>query len=216
MTSNELINTNENDTQMIFSNEDDMQIISSNSNNIPITLSYEEGKEKNIEENQKYKRNKKRKKHKKLTFLENTNSYIPSGNITFLIAFFLPLLAMIAVYFVKGIYPFGDECYLRSDMYHQYAPFFSELWDKIRNQGSFTYSWDIGAGVNFTALYAYYLASPANWFIALFPQDTIIEVMDYMIIIKMAAASVSMTYYLSKHFKNKSCSLSLIGIHSSY
>ena len=34
-------------------------------------------------------------------------------------------------------------------MYHQYAPFYSELWNKIRNGESLTYSWDIGMGTNF-------------------------------------------------------------------
>lgn len=85
-------------------------------------------------------------------------------------AFIVPLIIMLAIYIMRGIYPFGDSVYLRSDMYHQYAPFFSNLWDKIRNGGSLQYSWDIGMGSNFLALYGYYLSSPINWFIALFPK----------------------------------------------
>ena len=71
-------------------------------------------------------------------------------------------------------------------MYHQYAPFFSELWYKIRNAESLTYSWDIGMGTNFTSLYAYYLASPANWIIVLFPQKYMIEIMNTLIILKLS------------------------------
>ena len=71
----------------------------------------------------------------------------------YFISFFLPLIIMIAIFAVRGIYPFGDNVYLRSDMYHQYCPFFSELWDKIRNGGSLFYSWEIGLGSNFSALY---------------------------------------------------------------
>ena len=67
----------------------------------------------------------------------------------YFISFFLPLIIMIAIFAVRGIYPFGDNVYLRSDMYHQYCPFFSELWDKIRNGGSLFYSWEIGLGSNF-------------------------------------------------------------------
>ena len=70
----------------------------------------------------------------------------------YFISFFLPLIIMIAIFAVRGIYPFGDNVYLRSDMYHQYCPFFSELWDKIRNGGSLFYSWEIGLGSNFSAL----------------------------------------------------------------
>ena len=106
-------------------------------------------------------------RHKFSLFYEQTGN-IPCGNIVYIIAFFIPVIIFTALYFAREIFPFGNNCYLRSDMYHQYAPFFSELWYKIRNAESLTYSWDIGMGTNFTSLYAYYLASPANWIIVLF------------------------------------------------
>ena len=77
-----------------------------------------------------------------------------------LIAFFVPVLVMICIFVQRGIFPFGERCFLRTDMYHQYAPFFSEFQYKLRTGGSLLYSWDVGMGVNFAALYAYYLASP--------------------------------------------------------
>ena len=40
-------------------------------------------------------------------------------------AFFVPVVAMIIIFAQRGIFPFGEECFLRTDMYHQYAPFFS-------------------------------------------------------------------------------------------
>ena len=136
---------------------------------------------------------------------------VPSGNITYIIAFIIPLIIFTVLYYLRDIFPFGENCYLRSDMYHQYAPFFSELWDKLRNGGSLTYSWDIGMGTNFTSLYAYYLASPSNWIIALFPQKHIIEVMNAIIILKLAGSSLTICYYLSKHFNTKKCSIALFG-----
>lgn len=39
-------------------------------------------------------------------------------------AFFVPVVAMIIIFAQRGIFPFGEECFLRTDMYHQYAPFF--------------------------------------------------------------------------------------------
>lgn len=152
-----------------------------------------------------------KKKHQ-FTLLDEHSGSIPSGNITYIIAFVLPLVMMIALYYTRKIFPFGEECYLRSDMYHQYAPFFSELWNKIRNGESLTYSWNIGMGVNFTSLYAYYLASPSNWFIALFPQKNMIEIMNSLIILKISLASLSITYYITKHFKTKTCLAALFGV----
>ncbi len=145
-------------------------------------------------------------------FDEDSKAGIPQGNIAFVIAFVVPLIMFIALYYVREIFPFGSNCYLRSDMYHQYAPFFSEFWYKLRNGGSLTYSWDIGMGTNFTALYAYYLASPVNWLIFLFPQKYMIEIMNVLIILKLSAASVAFSYYLSKHFHTKSCMIALFGM----
>ena len=90
-------------------------------------------------------------------------------------AFFVPIAVMIIIFAQRGIFPFGEECFLRTDMYHQYAPFFSEFQHKLTNGGSLLYSWDIGMGVNFSALYAYYLASPVNWLLFLCPDGLIIE-----------------------------------------
>lgn len=151
------------------------------------------------------------KKNFRFSLLENENSSIPSGNITFIMAFIIPVIIFCALYYVRDIFPFGTNCYLRSDMYHQYAPFFSEFWNKIRSGESLTYSWDIGMGTNFTSLYAYYLASPANWLIALFPQRYMIEIMNVMIILKLSAASSSFAYYIAKHFHTKNCAIALFG-----
>lgn len=136
---------------------------------------------------------------------------IPHGNITYVIAFAIPLIMFIALYYARNIFPFGNNCYLRSDMYHQYAPFFSEFWNKLAHGQSLTYSWDIGMGTNFTALYAYYLASPINWLIVLFPQKYIIEIMNVLIILKLSGASAAFTYYIVKHFHTKSCLIALFG-----
>ena len=152
-------------------------------------------------------------KHKRhFTLFDKTDSSIPGGGITYIIAFVIPLIIMTALYIAREIYPFGNNCYLRSDMYHQYAPFFSELWNKLRHGESLTYSWDIGMGTNFTALYAYYLASPSNWFIALFPQKYIIEIMNVIIILKLCLSSLTFTYYISKHFNTRKCTIALFGM----
>lgn len=152
-------------------------------------------------------------KHKRhFTLFDKTDSSIPGGGITYIIAFVIPLIIMTALYIAREIYPFGNNCYLRSDMYHQYAPFFSELWNKLRHGESLTYSWDIGMGTNFTALYAYYLASPSNWFIVLFPQKYMIEIMNVIIILKLCLSSLTFTYYISKHFNSRKCTIALFGM----
>lgn len=135
-----------------------------------------------------------------------------SGRIVYVLSFIIPLVVLIAIYFAREIFPFGDNCYLRSDMYHQYLPFYSELWNKLRSHGSLTYSFNIGLGVNFTALYAYYLSSPFNWFIFIFPHKYLIEVMNALIILKLSLASVTFTYYICQRFKTQNIYVAVFGM----
>ena len=134
------------------------------------------------------------------------------GKPVFVFAFAVPIIVMIAIYALRGIFPFGEECYLRSDMYHQYCPFFAELWEKIRNGGSLEYSWDIGMGSNFISIYGYYLSSPINWLIALFPKDWMIEMMNIIILLKTGFASLTFAYYLCAHHKKTHLMAACMGI----
>ncbi len=125
----------------------------------------------------------------------------PSDSL--IVAFFLPVAVLLILFAQKGIFPFGEECFLRTDMYHQYAPFFSEFQYKLKHGGSLLYSWDIGMGVNFSALYAYYLASPVNWLIILCPKKFIIEFMTILVVLKTGLCGVTFTWYLNHHFAKK-------------
>ena len=127
-------------------------------------------------------------------------------------AFFVPVAVLIILFAQRGIFPFGEECFLRTDMYHQYAPFFSEFQYKLKQGGSLLYSWDIGMGVNFSALYAYYLASPVNWLIILCPKKFIIEFMTILITIKTGICGVTFTWYLNRHFEKKHFIAGVFGI----
>lgn len=118
-----------------------------------------------------------------------------------IIAFLIPVVVLFILYVGRGIYPYGTNMYLRSDMYHQYAPFMKEFQRNLQEGGSLLYSWNIGLGTNFASTYAYYLASPANWLVALFPNTLIPEFMNIMIILKSGLMSAVFTYYLIRKFK---------------
>ncbi len=127
-------------------------------------------------------------------------------------AFVVPVIIMLIIFAQRGIFPFGDESFLRTDMYHQYAPFFSEFRDKLTRGGSLLYSWDVGMGVNFSALYAYYLASPLNWLLVLCPKGLVIEFMTYMIVLKIGLCGLSMAWYLRKHCRTSDFGIAFFGI----
>lgn len=125
-------------------------------------------------------------------------------NCVYILGFLIPFVILGLIFISNGIFPFGDNIYLRSDMYHQYAPFYKELYRNLVEGGSMTFSWEIGMGVNFSAIYSYYLASPINLLLGLVPEGSILIVMDLLILLKTALAGFACTYYLSKHFQTKS------------
>ena len=120
--------------------------------------------------------------------------------IPLIAAALVPFVIMVIICIGHGIWPFGDRCMLHIDMYHQYCPFFAELAEKLRTGGSLFYSWKIGLGADFVSLYAYYLASPFNWFLLLCPRGAVIEFMTVLVLIKTSIAGFSFAYFLRAHF----------------
>ena len=97
----------------------------------------------------------------------------------YIAAFFVPVVIMIIIFAQRGIFPFGEESFLRTDMYHQYAPFFSEFRHKLAEGGSLLYS-------------------PLNWLLILCPGKYVIEFMTAAIVLKIGLAGLSFTCYLRK------------------
>lgn len=120
--------------------------------------------------------------------------------IALILSFVLPVVIMLSIFLVKGIYPFGDRSFLYSDMYHQYMPFFSEFLRKIRAGEGLSYSYNVGMGSNFLALYVYYLASPLHWLAFLFPEGLLMEFMSYLVVMKIGLAGLTFFLYLKNHF----------------
>lgn len=121
----------------------------------------------------------------------------------FLLSFIIPVILMLGIFIVRGIFPFGNNSFMFSDMYHQYIPFLTEFWHKLHNQESLAYSWYAGLGSNFVAIYGYYLASPLNWLVYFCPENLIIEFMTYFIVIKIGLCGLTFSYYLSKRFETR-------------
>ncbi|MBE5890935.1 MAG: hypothetical protein E7282_08205 [Lachnospiraceae bacterium] len=117
-----------------------------------------------------------------------------------LFAFLIPFLAVVVICIGNRVYPFGNQCMLHIDMYHQYCPFFTEFLEKLKNGQSLFYTWNLGLGSDYVSLYAYYLASPFNWFLILLPKSFVIEFMELTIIIKIGLCGLFMYKFLGYHF----------------
>lgn len=114
------------------------------------------------------------------------------------LAMLLPLTAILIAYIVMDVSLSGNQATMIIDSYHQYVPFFSEFHDKIWHGESFLYSWHGSLGFNFIAVQAYYLASPLNFLIALFPASMMIEAFETLIVLKICLSGWTAYRYLRR------------------
>ena len=127
-------------------------------------------------------------KDKNIRWSKKTRFYM----LTFLVPFFILLICCI----LFEVEPFGDFSLVIIDGLHQYMPFFSAYQEKLQHGQSLFYSFQSGLGINFMALWAYYLASPLNLIIIFFPQKYLNGVVSMLIITKISLASLTMAIYL--------------------
>ncbi len=124
-------------------------------------------------------------------------------------AFLLPLGIAFLLCIRNGVYPFGENCILHVDMYHQYEPFFTEFMDKLKHGDSLMYSFRLGLGSDFVSLLAYYLASPLNWLLIFCPAGSVIEFMTALILLKIGLCGLTFAVYLGNRFQTSDPAVSV-------
>lgn len=119
-----------------------------------------------------------------------------ADNYIMLICFIIPAVFMAVLWVVAEIGPFGGHSLTMVDSLHQYLPFFSDYHDKLTNEGSLFYTWDIGMGSNLLDIIAYYMACPLNFIIVLFDREHLYIAMCLLISVKVALSGLTMASYL--------------------
>ncbi len=117
-------------------------------------------------------------------------------NRSLFLSFLFSALIISAAFFSRAVFPFGDRNILTIDLYHQYAPFMVELREKLVSFGSPFYTWNGGLGTNFWSLFAYYLASPLNIILVLFPAGFVTEAIFLLVVGKLGLAATAFAAFL--------------------
>ena len=112
------------------------------------------------------------------------------------LAFILPMVILGVAFALHEVYPFGDRQLLVTDYWHQYYPFLRDHWTRLREGGSLLWSWNAGGGHDYLAHFAYYLSSPLNFLIVLFPQSALREVLMVFTLLKTGFAGLFMSFFL--------------------
>lgn len=118
-------------------------------------------------------------------------------------AFLAPFFILEGIAVVMGVQPFGDNSFLIVDALHQYLPFFADYHDKLKSLDNLFYSFHGGLGYNFLGLWAYYLSSPLNLVIVLFPKEMLNMVLSHLYIIKIALCGLTAAYYFRSRDKKR-------------
>ncbi len=103
---------------------------------------------------------------------------------------------LLAVYALRGVYPFGSGSVLALDLNGQYVYYYEAFRDLFTGTKSLFYSYSRSLGGEMMGVYAYYLASPFTFIILLFPKNLISEAVLAMIILKVGLAGAAFAIYL--------------------
>ncbi len=124
----------------------------------------------------------------------------------------LTAVIMLFVYAVWEFFPFGDNIILRMDLYHQYAPLFAELYERIFGGDTLLYSFTSGLGSSFLGNYFNYLSSPTMLFVLIFGHYNIPEAVAAMVLVKASASAYTFSYFLNKYSGKRNMTSAAFGI----
>ena len=136
---------------------------------------------------------------------------IDRKNLYLALSFAAPCCGMLMLMLICGYTPFGDRSMLYSDMWHQYYPFFKAFRQALRSGDSLLYSWNVGMGLDYLGLIAYYLASPLNLLSVLIPDGWVQGYFGMLMPMKLGFAGLFFAIFLQKTFKKNDVSLVLFG-----
>lgn len=119
---------------------------------------------------------------------------------------------MLFAYVVWEFFPFGQNIILRMDLYHQYAPLYAELYERIFGADSLIYSFTSGLGSGFLGNYFNYLSSPTLLFVLIFGHKNIPEAIAAIVLVKAAASAYTFTYFAGKVTKKSSVATAAFGL----
>ena len=133
-----------------------------------------------------------RKVRKEKTRLKDFNGYY------LIAAFFIPFVIMLGVYACLGKHPFGNNSVLTLDLQAQYVYYYEAIRRLLTEGGSWLYSWERTLGGEFMGIVAYYMASPFNLILVLFPKKMLADAVMFIQLAKVGGMGLTFAYYLRK------------------
>ncbi|MBQ1950345.1 MAG: YfhO family protein [Clostridia bacterium] len=115
-------------------------------------------------------------------------------------------------YIYLGVWPVGHKSVMLVDMHHQYAPLLNELRSLFIEGSLSSYSFHLGLGANFIPTFAYYLASPLNILLVLFPENYLTEGILVITLLKIAAAGAAFAACAQYLYRRRNAAVVATGV----
>lgn len=113
--------------------------------------------------------------------------------------FLIPFSFMLLLYVLDEVFPFGENSVLILDLNAQYIGFYEALRAFVYGDGSMLYSFSRALGGEMMGVYAYYIASPLSYLVALFPKEYITEAIFFIFVLKAGLCGLTFGIYLDRH-----------------
>ena len=111
------------------------------------------------------------------------------------LSFLLPAAVMTAVFALCGLAPFGSRTLGVMDMSHQYIAFLYSLRDILAGRASLLYLPSMCLGGNMLGVFAYYLTSPLNLLVCLFPRERLFDAVSIAYLLRIGLCGLTMCVY---------------------
>ena len=128
---------------------------------------------------------------------------IIKNNYLIILSFLIPLSIMTLLFILKE--GFTKNIIGQSDMIYQYIPFFNYLKSLATNFDIYTFKSGIASSMYSTIFY--YLSSPLNIVFILLKDINVIDIIPYLIVLKIGLCGLTMFIYLKHHYKETKTSM---------
>gem|GEM_PF-5256540 len=107
------------------------------------------------------------------------------------------VVLMLAVYALKGVWPFGAGNITYDDMAQGTLPIYYHLYDWLHGDKAMTFDWYTGLGTNIANSGTF---MPLDLILCLFRRDNLLYALGILIIVKVAASAATSKYVFDKLF----------------
>ncbi len=142
---------------------------------------------------------------------------ITGGKYSFLIpCFFIPFFILLFIEMCYSVHPFGNSSVLSLDMQAQFIYYFEEYRNILTSGENLLYSWRRTLGGEFLGIFSYYLASPFNLLILLFPKERIADAVMFVQLMKVGTMGLTFGLFLKKTRENRGSGTAIVCFSTMY